>query len=165
MGKCFGGKYRLNYLYLVPTFWYCWKALSMLNQSCFIIMQKFHDLSFLQLFKDINWIFPILARAPCNRNFVREKNLSGTEIRTRDLLTFSCQGITFLTRIWISMINRFPLMVASTLGDIAAVSITTRACMSNRVGVQLLHLQPWATRTTFQKYGSRLVWVVVKNFR
>ena len=28
-------------------------------------MQKLHDLSFLQLFKDFNCIFPILARAPC----------------------------------------------------------------------------------------------------
>ena len=33
MGKCFGGKYRLDYFYLVATFWYFWKALSMLYQS------------------------------------------------------------------------------------------------------------------------------------
>ena len=36
MEKCFGGKYRLDYLYLVPTSCYCWKALCMLYQSCFI---------------------------------------------------------------------------------------------------------------------------------
>ena len=46
-----------------------------------------------------------------------------------------------------------PQLVASTLGDLAEViklqlASLSRACTSTRVSVQLLHLQPWANRTT-----------------
>ena len=36
-------------------------------------MGKFHDLSFLQLFKHIKCIFPILACAPCNGLFIEKQ--------------------------------------------------------------------------------------------
>ena len=36
MGEMFRGVYIFHNLYLVPTFWYHWKALSMYNQSCFV---------------------------------------------------------------------------------------------------------------------------------
>ena len=64
-------------------------------------------------------------------------------------LASSCQGIAFLIGIWISVIDHLSPIRSQYSEVTKTTTVVTGNTVLNRMGVRLVHLQPWATRTTF----------------